>query len=253
MIHAKALAVVVAYDMYLECCEGKLRAGEWEIEKPVDFHRFREKLATQMLQYSPKNRKYPGDEKFRESTQQSVKHRRQPFSSSSASVSTATSNGVTREAFFGSSERLCGDLTGLADHLRSIKVIPNKNKKKCVVCGLNAYHICMKCVGPDGKKGVAMHRGVKEDGDKVPCAIHHHNTAFFGLSRNDHRLVAGGKRKKDWAFPSNQEMAEHAKEVKRVLQPVNIHPEEHHQRTGAINGIVDLGIVTRGNIERGIL
>ena len=69
MIHAKALAVVVAYDIYLECCEGLLRAGEWQQTQPVDFYSFREKLAKQMLQYSPRERKYPGDEKFRVSTQ----------------------------------------------------------------------------------------------------------------------------------------------------------------------------------------
>ena len=34
------MAIVIAYDMYKECCEGNLRAGEWKQEKPVDFHRF---------------------------------------------------------------------------------------------------------------------------------------------------------------------------------------------------------------------
>jgi hypothetical protein len=43
VLHGKALAVVVAYNMYLECCEGKLNA-EWKIEKPFSFWRFREKL-----------------------------------------------------------------------------------------------------------------------------------------------------------------------------------------------------------------
>ena len=229
MIHAKALAVVVAYDMYLECCEGTLRAGEWKVEKPVDFHRFREKLAMQMLQYSPTERKYPGDEKFRAATQQPTKRRRKhnPMSSSSVSTASTTNNGVSRTALFQSSDRLCGDLTGLADHLRSIKVIPNKSKKKCVVCGLNAYHVCMKCIGPDGKQGVAMHRGVKDGTeDTVPCAIHHHNTSFFGLAKNDHKLVVGGKRKKDWQFPSAEEITNHAQEVKRVLQPACAQPEE---------------------------
>ena len=65
MLHGKALAVVVAYDIYLECAAGKLDPT-WRVDKPVDFHRFREKLAVQiqMLTYSPKNLSYPGDEKF---------------------------------------------------------------------------------------------------------------------------------------------------------------------------------------------
>jgi len=63
MLHAKALAVTVAYDIYLECSEGAMQQ-EWAMEKPVDFYTFREKLAKQMLAYSPQHRKYPGDEKF---------------------------------------------------------------------------------------------------------------------------------------------------------------------------------------------
>jgi hypothetical protein len=47
VLHGKGLAVVVAYDMNLECCEGKLNP-EWKIEKPLDFwHDFREKLSEQ--------------------------------------------------------------------------------------------------------------------------------------------------------------------------------------------------------------
>ena len=231
MIHAKALAVVVAYDMYLECAEGKMRAGEWKVQKPVDFHQFREKLGKQMLEYDPKDRKYPGDEKFRESTQQAVRERRP--NSGTASVASATSTGVARESFFESSERLCGDLSHLAAHIRSIKVIPKKNKRKCVVCGKNAYHLCMKCIGPEGKPGVPMHRvvvGNEGDGDAVPCVIHHHNTAFFGLCKNGHRL--GGKRKKDWEFPSAQEIREHAKEVKRVLQPPTVTNDDIYATLG---------------------
>ena len=82
------MAVVVAYDIYKECCEGLMRAGEWK-QEPVDFYRFREKLALQMLTYSPKNRKYAGDERFRVSTSQHVARRlvNSPALSSSRSIS----------------------------------------------------------------------------------------------------------------------------------------------------------------------
>ena len=63
MNHGKALAVVVAYDIYKECAEGKLDVT-WGVKKPVDFYRFHEKLAHQMLKYSPRDRKYPGDNQF---------------------------------------------------------------------------------------------------------------------------------------------------------------------------------------------
>lgn len=61
------MAVVVAYDMYLECAEGALRP-EWKLAKIVDFYRFREKLARQMLTYAPRHNKYLGDCKFRDAT-----------------------------------------------------------------------------------------------------------------------------------------------------------------------------------------
>jgi len=87
MLHAKAMAAVIAYDMYKECAEGNLRAGEWKIEKPVSFHCFRERLVQQMMRYHPQQQVYPGDEKFRVSTQQHKKRRLMSiFSSSGHSV-----------------------------------------------------------------------------------------------------------------------------------------------------------------------
>eukprot|EP00978_Attheya_sp_CCMP212_P048336 scaffold506263_cov224-Attheya_sp.AAC.1 len=87
------MSVVVAYDMYKECCEGDLDP-EWKIEKPMDFYTFREKLSEQLLSYRPEARKYPGDENHRKSLQQSRQQRRrekQRNASSSAIVdSTAT-------------------------------------------------------------------------------------------------------------------------------------------------------------------
>jgi hypothetical protein len=76
MIHGKALAVVVAYDMYLECAKGDLDPA-WKIEKPMDFWPFREKLSEQMLQYKPTRRKYPGDGNMRAATQQSQRDRKE--------------------------------------------------------------------------------------------------------------------------------------------------------------------------------
>lgn len=227
MNHAKALAVTVAYDVYRECAEGKIWVGEWKVDEPVGFHRFREILAEQMLSYSPKNRRYPGDEKFRTSTQQ---HRRirKKSSFSNATVGSARSNasttstGMTREDFIGAPPtRLCGDLSKLCDHYRSIKPIPNKGRKVCVVCGDNAYHLCMECRGPDGKLGVALHPFVKKEApeDSCPCFLHHHNTSFYGLSKNDHRLNQN-KRKADWSFPTSSDRRRHAKEVRRILRPL---------------------------------
>jgi len=68
MNHAKALAVTTAYDMYLECAEGKLN-NDWKVT-PVSFHRFREKHGLQMMQYDPRHWQHLGDDRFRVCTQQ---------------------------------------------------------------------------------------------------------------------------------------------------------------------------------------
>jgi len=95
MIHAKALAVVTACDMYLECAEGNLNE-EWKTN-PVDFHRFREKLGMQMMRYDPRNRQYIGEEKFRVCTQQNKARRRYP-ASPSASVQ-STDSGIEEDDY----------------------------------------------------------------------------------------------------------------------------------------------------------
>ena len=59
MIHAMGLAIVIAYDMYLELSEGNL-ASKWKT-LPCDFWTFRDKMSKQMLQYNPLNRQYCGD------------------------------------------------------------------------------------------------------------------------------------------------------------------------------------------------
>ena len=43
MTHAKALDVVVSYDMYLECGEGELNES-WNIREPMILWEFREKI-----------------------------------------------------------------------------------------------------------------------------------------------------------------------------------------------------------------
>jgi len=63
MNHAKAIAVATAYDMHLEAAEGALDP-DWRVTKPVDFFRFREILGMQAMKYNPRQRRYPGDEKF---------------------------------------------------------------------------------------------------------------------------------------------------------------------------------------------
>jgi hypothetical protein len=69
MLHAKAMAIVTAYDMYIECAIGKLNPL-LKVQKPMTFWRFCERLLIQMLQYDPQHRLYLGDKALRKSTQQ---------------------------------------------------------------------------------------------------------------------------------------------------------------------------------------
>ncbi len=189
MVHGKALAVVVAYDFYLECAEGKLRP-EWKVNKPVSFQSFRETLAVQMLEYNPKKRLYLGDDKYRVSTQEHTSRRVRP---SSATTSSSSSTGPLSVDSFtnpGVKSRLCGDLRQLQEHLRSLRQIQGKQHRICVVCGLNCSHECVKC-------GVFVHpKPTKHHG--TACFMQYHSTAFFGLCKSDHKLV--GVKKSDWQY-----------------------------------------------------
>jgi len=69
MLHTKGMSIVVAYDMYLEVCEGNMDAT-WTNADPVSYHTFRKQFSSQMLQYDPRKRHCPGDELMRMSTNQ---------------------------------------------------------------------------------------------------------------------------------------------------------------------------------------
>jgi hypothetical protein len=112
--------------------------------------------------------------------------------------------------------RHCGDMAPLYKHLSQCITINNSGHKTCVVCGEKAYQVCMECIGPNGKNGVAMHQFPRE-GKKVACFYHHHNTYFYGLGQSDHSLLP--KCKKDWTYPTHEAIKEHAQQVRKILDP----------------------------------
>ena len=67
MRHAKAIAMSMAYNIYVQCCEGNVDP-EWAM-KAVTSTRFKQELSLQMVQYKAWNKKYPGDEMMRGATQ----------------------------------------------------------------------------------------------------------------------------------------------------------------------------------------
>jgi len=106
-----------------------------------------------MLNYSPTNRHYPGDEKMRACTQQSKKNRsvsssRSVNSSSVSSSSTyTTTSGIGKEMLDNAGSRLCGFLDDLLLHEKSMTPIKSKGHQVCHCCGKPAYHCCKACPG----------------------------------------------------------------------------------------------------------
>jgi hypothetical protein len=216
VLHAKGLAVVVAFDMYLECCEGNLNA-EWKIEKPFNFWQFREKLSEQMLEYNPANRLYPGDQNMRVSTQQSTKFRAggshqtipkrgrgRPARPAPPDLTVTPVGRVSKKQFELQSRRrastgnppharLCGDLTHIQTHVNSAQTAM-KRPKVCHVCGEPAYSKCGLC-------DVALHYFPRTGANTgAECFLQYHNTSFFGLGYQDASIV--NKRKQDWEKPT---------------------------------------------------
>ncbi len=68
--HAKAIAMSMAYSLYLQCAEV---LQEWKVT-PVSGPRFRQRMSLQMVQYKCSNLHYPGDEKMSKNAQMKKKN-----------------------------------------------------------------------------------------------------------------------------------------------------------------------------------
>ena len=215
MNHAKCLGIVTAHDTCLEAAEGNLNA-DWKVAKPVDFHRFREILGMQVMKCDPRHRVHPGDEKFRASTQQSQEQRGRTTSperrpTSPARSINSTSSGVSEHdvASQDSSKRLCGFLDTLIQHQESAKRFPGHNQQVCVVCGANSSKCCSKC-----GKALRFDHGPKDMDTDVSCFVQCHDAGFFGLARDDCRIV---KRKRgDWRFLTTQQRKLNTQQMKII-------------------------------------
>ena len=77
----------------------------------------------------------------------------------------------------------------------------------------------MKCKGPDGVLGVAMHASSPKgrNDSSIPCMYHYHNETFFGLAKNDYRL-GGLKTKKEWSYPTEEDQRENYRRVQHLKQ-----------------------------------
>ena len=73
MRHGKAIAMSMAYQIYLQCAEGGVDA-DWKVT-PVSGPLFKKKMSAQMVNYRARQHNYPGDEKMRGATQTAKKYR----------------------------------------------------------------------------------------------------------------------------------------------------------------------------------
>ena len=230
MLHPTALAIVIAYDIYLEVAERKLNS-DWKVTYSVDFWTFRDVLTLQMLQYNPKDRTYPADDSIHVCTKQnksqrvgkkksrqdleddetddaseigSKKGRGQPSVASKQKQKEAQE---FKRAKYGRGDnsRLCGNLSRLDKHIKSVET-SLKHPKACKVCGGDTYSDCNVC-------GVPLHF-IQTKGKHTGkmCFFDYHNDAIFGLARDDTKL--SNAKKSDWAYPSMSKRKENAKNSK---------------------------------------
>jgi len=192
--HGKSLAVVIAYDMYLECCEGELDES-WKVKDPVDFHTFRDILSKQMCRYDPKGQQYPGDEMMRNVTVLNKKRK--------AAASKRAANGegyVSYEQYESEVKkgRICLTLEEYEVHLSSIT--KTKHEVCCAVCGKACYKKCGEC-------GVSLHHfDNRGHGKDMKCHYQWHNQKYLGLTFKDRTLI--GVVTKEWSMWNDGELAE---------------------------------------------
>ena len=104
--------------------------------------------------------------------------------------------------------RLCFSMSEIKAHLESVRQY--KDAARCQVCGENSYWRCTMCEG-----NPAMHvLGQNRSYNGCKCAIEYHDPNFFGLARNDTKLLNKGIH--SWKQPSDCERKDSTKHICRI-------------------------------------
>ena len=211
MNHALAIAIAVAYDIYIEVTLGNLDP-EWKAD-PVSSWEFHKTLALQAISYSPLNNEYPGDDKLRVVTKLPRRKRRKAGDSGDK-----VSSVQLRKEILPTRSRGCGDLDKLCRHMNSIEKI--SGGRVCSWCGVRTYHVCTLCKGADGK-GVPLHFKKKGAQEPTMCFWDYHNDSCIGLGKEDQvRLLK--KLKKDWEEPTERERKSNKKHIEELKKQHDI-------------------------------
>lgn len=214
-LHAFAIAIIAAYDMYIECAQGELEQ-EWSVpeNERLDFQGFRLLCSEIMLQYDAKKQMYPGDGKMRAVSRQHKKRR----ANTSPPKPAFYPGGLSVENFkLGKTmpgSRLCGDLSVLSEHLQSVTCTSNSHP--CEVCGAKTLWKCRAC-----NKYACTNKKKKWNGAKCLMALH--DDGFFGLCRSDHKdmhskNVATWRAPSEVAYRRNRKTVENLKELMEFEQ-----------------------------------
>ena len=203
------MAIVTAYDVYLECCEGEMDAT-WKNRDPVDFYTFRDVLSKQMCEYDPKKKNYPGDDKMRYVT--GINNKRKigaNETNNNNKKAKKNSNGsLTLQAYkaikMKRPQRICQDLGSYEEHVSSI--VTTKNPTKCAVCSAATYKKCGVC-------GVPLHHmDIKGAGKGKMCSLHWHNDTYLGLCFEDRKAFSVAAN--DWQEWTDRQLKANEKVVK---------------------------------------
>ena len=173
--HAKAIAMSMAYSVYLQCAEGTVDP-EWKVT-PVSGSRFCQKLSLQMVQYTSSDLHYPGDKKMRNTTQKN-KQKRGPIKVGVIECEDHIKR-VSYAQYLDEKQprdskktRLCaGDMRLLKEHLNSMKRV---HLASCQTCGKKTYMECQVC-----KKHVCFKSG--KNMPSLTCCLDFHDDLMYGL------------------------------------------------------------------------
>ena len=150
-----------------------------------------------MLTYSPKQLKYPGDERMRAVTGITRVQRGSRKKLRQVSLEQVRAAKKTR---------LCGDIQKLCKHTSSI--VRNNHANVCAWCGEGgAYTHCGECMAQGGKK-ISLHYNCKAGpGKGLYCFYHYHDDSCFGLGKNDTSQLLN-QPKWDWKTPTKRAVKE---------------------------------------------
>jgi hypothetical protein len=232
MNHAKAMVAAVAYDMYKECAEGNLDS-DWKLapKEVASYHKFRDILSKQLLQWDPAYQMYPGDSGMRRVTQMK-KSRRRTELFRQVDLLENYEDSISLDDFKkgkdGENSRLCGDLCAFRKHCTSVIKQGSGGRGnhalKCQSCGQNCYTLCGLCQDADGRHPPVCFNPLRGKGKGKQCFLDYHNDLFFGLAHKDSGKVLR-RNEKDWLSPTSAKRVKHAQYMYKVLEAHANSPE----------------------------